>query len=308
MSKEMDISVYGCPSAIKPLHERIVNSVETITKNYEIIMVNDHCPKDSWSIVAEEVEKDDHLVGINLSRNFGQMSAILAGLDYCSGDWIVVMDCDLQDRPEEIPNLYRKALEGYDTVFARRTDRKDKKTKVKTSHLFFKIFSYLTGMDYDPAVGNFSICSRKVIDNYLSMRELHRDYSSYIQWLGFNQAYIETHCEERFEGKSSYTFMKKLSYGIDMLTAQSDKIMRMIVGFGAIVTILAFVLIIVNCIRFFVMDIDPGWTSIVSAILLMGGLLISIQGVIGIYVGNIFMQSKNRPLYVIDEIRKRNDI
>lgn len=296
------VPVYGCKGALNELHERLSSSLDEITNDYEIVLVNDCCPQNSWEVIEEIAEKDSKVVGINLSRNFGQMYAILAGLDVCKGEWVVVMDCDLQDRPEEIPNLYRKAKEGFDVVFARRTDRKDTKRKVGISRLFFKLFSFATNTSYDPCIGNFSICNRKVIDSYCRMRELHRDYSSYIMWLGFKQTSIDTHCEERAEGKSSYTLRKKIAYGIDMLTSQSDKALRFFVGMGFVITFLSVVFIIIQIVRYFIIDIDPGWTSIVAVICLMGGIIITVLGVLGIYVGNTFMQSKNRPLYIVSEI------
>lgn len=295
------VPVYGCKEALMELYERLTNSLQEITADFEIVLVNDCCPQNSWEVIEKIAKNDTRVVGINMSRNFGQMYAILAGLDKCQGEWVVVMDCDLQDRPEEIPDLYKKAQEGFDVVFARRTDRKDSKRKIGISKLFFKLFSFATNTDYDPAIGNFSICHRKVIESYRQMRELHRDYSSYIMWLGFKQTSIDTHCEERFSGKSSYTLKKKITYGIDMLTSQSDRLLRFFVAIGFLITFVSLLFIVIQVVRFFVVDIDPGWTSIFASIFLMGGIIISVLGVLGIYVGNTFMQSKNRPLYVISE-------
>ena len=124
------IPVYGCRAALPELHRRISVTMKDITEDYELVLVNDNCPENSWEEIEHICSKDSKVKGIELSRNFGQMNAMLAGLDYCSGEWIVVMDCDLQDRPEEIPRLYEKALEGYDVVFARRAERQDSKMKI----------------------------------------------------------------------------------------------------------------------------------------------------------------------------------
>ena len=152
----MDISVvipiYGCRAALEELHRRLTDTLVAMDKEYEIILVNDNCPQNSWEVIQQLCKKDKHVVGIELSRNFGQIQAITAGLDYSKGDWVVVMDCDLQDRPEEIPNLYKKAIDDQlDAVFARRAERKDSFMKVLVSKAFYKIYSWASDGNYDPA-------------------------------------------------------------------------------------------------------------------------------------------------------------
>ena len=166
----MDISVvvpvYGCKAALRELYTRLCQSLEQICNEFEIILVNDNCPQNSWEVIEELCKEDSRVKGIEMARNFGQIKAITAGLDYSTGDWVVVMDCDLQDRPEEIINLYNKAQEGYDVVFARRKNRKDSFLKVLVSKVFYKIYSFASDGYYDPAICNFSISKRMVIDNY----------------------------------------------------------------------------------------------------------------------------------------------
>ena len=191
----MDISVvipvYGCRAALTELYRRLVESVSKITNEFEIILVNDNCPQNSWEVIEELCANDKRVKGIELSRNFGQMRAILAGLDYAVGEWIVVMDCDLQDRPEEIVRLYEKAMEGYDVVFARRKERRDNPIKVFLANQFYKVYRFATEGNYDGAVCNFSIVKKNVIANYCRMREQHRGYVMYIRWLGFRQTIID---------------------------------------------------------------------------------------------------------------------
>ena len=151
------IPIYGCRAALPELHRRLTDSISSITSDYEIILVNDNCPQNSWEVIEEICRVDNHVKGIEMSRNFGQMKAILAGLDYADGDWIVVMDCDLQDRPEEIPRLYEKAMEGYDVVFARRAQRQDNPLKKFLANQFYKVYRFATDGNYDGAVCNFSI-------------------------------------------------------------------------------------------------------------------------------------------------------
>ena len=302
----MDISVvipmYGCKAAVRELHQRLVKTLEQITEDFEIIMVNDACPQNSWEVIEEICKEDRRVKGIEMARNFGQIKAITAGLDYSTGDWVVVMDCDLQDRPEEILNLYNKAQEGYDVVFARRANRKDSPLKVFVSKIFYKIYSFASDGNYDPAICNFSISRRVVIDNYCKMRELHRAFVIYVKWLGFRQTAIDVEHNERYEGKSSYNMKKRIKMAGEILTSQSDKLLRFTVSFGFLMTLASFIAIIVLIIRYFCGNVATGWTSIIATNCLIGGIIIMVVGLVGIYVGNIFMQTKQRPLYVVRQI------
>ncbi len=306
----MDISVvipvYGCRAALPELHRRLTESLSAITDNYEIILVNDACPQNSWEDIEKICEKDSKVKGIELSRNFGQIYAITAGLDNSKGEWVVVMDCDLQDRPEEIINLYNKAQEGYDVVFARRAQRKDSALKIFVSKLFYSVCSFATDTKFDPAICNFSIISRKVVDSYCSMREVHRAYVAYIKWLGFKQTAIDVEHNDRAEGKSSYNFKKRMRMAMEIITSQSDKVLKFIVGLGFIVAMLSLLGAIAIIIKYFISNILSGWTSTIVALCFFGGLAIMSIGIVGIYVGNIFMQSKERPLYIIRTIKNDN--
>lgn len=306
----MDISVvipvYGCRAALPELHRRLTESLSAITDNYEIILVNDACPQNSWEDIEKICEKDRKVKGIELSRNFGQIYAITAGLDNSKGEWVVVMDCDLQDRPEEIINLYNKAQEGYDVVFARRAQRKDSALKIFVSKLFYSVCSFATDTKFDPAICNFSIISRKVVDSYCSMREVHRAYVAYIKWLGFKQTAIDVEHNDRAEGKSSYNFKKRMRMAMEIITSQSDKVLKFIVGLGFIVAMLSLLGAIAIIIKYFISNILSGWTSTIVALCFFGGLAIMSIGIVGIYVGNIFMQSKERPLYIIRTIKNDN--
>lgn len=297
------IPMYGCPEAIPELHRRLTETLQKLADNdYEIIMVNDNCPKNSWLEIQKVCEKDPHVVGIELARNFGQIKAILAGLDYASGEWTVVMDCDLQDAPEEIINLYNKAQEGYDVVFARRAQRKDTKIKIFVSKLFYNAYSWATGVDYDPALCNFSICNRKVVESYCKMRELHRAYVMYIQWMGFRRTSIDVQHHERFAGESGYNFKKRMNMAVEILTSQSDKLLKVVFRTGLGVSIVAFLAVIGIIIHHFVTSAPSGWASIIVSIFLMGGLIMASIGIVGIYVGNIYMQVKERPLYIVRSV------
>lgn len=304
--KKIDISVvipvYGCRAAIPELHRRLCESLEKISKAFEIILVDDYCPQNSWEEIQKVCEKDKRVIGIHMARNFGQIRAITAGLDKSRGDWVVVMDCDLQDRPETIPELYQKAQEGYDVVFARREGRKDSAITKFLSKCFYNVYDYFTDGTFDSSICNFSISKRKVIDYYCRMREQNRAYTMFIRWLGFKQTAIDMPVDERFEGKSSYNLKRKLKMAFEIITSQSNKPLLFSVKLGFVSAFLALIYIIYLVFREIILgDVLVGWTSIVASIYLMGGIILCAIGVVGIYVGNIFNEAKNRPLYVIDE-------
>lgn len=301
------IPVYGCKKALPELCDRLEKTLDPMTRNYEIVLVNDACPQNSWETIQSLCEKNKKIKGIELSRNFGQMKAILAGLDYSTGDYVVVMDCDLQDKPEEIPNLFNKLNEGFDIVFAKRAIRKDKKRKIFIAKLFYKFYSFSIGQKYDPDLCNFSIMTRDVVDAYCKMREEHRAFVMYLQWLGFKQTSIVVEHAPRKSGKSSYSFKKRLKLALEILLSQSDKFLRLIVGLGIIMSILSIIAIIVLVICYITIPAQvPGWTSTIVTICLIGSINISVTGIVGLYVGNIFVQVKERPLYVIRTILNNN--
>lgn len=296
------IPVYGCREALPELYRRLTKTVAKVTDDYELILVNDNCPQNSWEVISELCNRDDHVKGIELSRNFGQMKAILAGLDYSTGDWVVVMDCDLQDRPEEILRLYEKAQEGYDVVFARRKKRKDNFIKIFLANQFYRIYRFATDGSYDGAICNFSIVKRNVISSYCLMREQHRGYVMYIRWMGYKEAVIDVEHDERYAGDSGYSLKKRINMAIELLTSQSDNILRWFVGLGFLMSIFSFIVIIGLVIYHYMGDVSVGWTSLIATNVLIGGIIIMVIGIVGIYVGNIFMQVKERPLYLIRQV------
>ena len=301
------IPVYGCRAALPELHRRLTEALKQITESYEIILVNDGCPQNSWEVIGEICGRDSHVAGLELSRNFGQMKALLAGLDYSTGDWVVVMDCDLQDRPEEIANLYRKAQEGYDYVIASRKSRKDSGLKKFFSGCFYSLYSYMTGVKFDPTLCGFSICSRKVIDEYCRMRELHRAFTMYLLWMGYHWTTLSVEHDERYEGKSGYSFRKKMRMATEVITSQSDKLLRLVTRAGIAIALLSFLVIVISVVRYFTSNIRPGYTSTIAMIMLMGGLTIMAVGIAGLYIGNIFMEVKQRPLYIVRTILNKKE-
>ena len=295
--------VYGCCGSLKELYERLKQTLSTISEDFEIILVNDASPDDSWSVIRELVGEDDRIKGINLSRNFGQHKAIAAGLHHAQGDWVVVMDCDLQDRPEEIVKLYNKAQEGYDAVFGQRIGRQDSRRKRWTSRAFIAIYDYLSDSKTDPTIGNFSIISRKVVEGLMQFKEQHHAYTFFVIWLGFKRTYVEVEHAKREIGKSSYNFKRLIQLATDNIVSQSNKLLRMSIKFGFAMAFFSALYALYLVLKYFATDeIIPGWTSVMVSIYFIGGLLFANFGLIGLYIGKIFDETKDRPLYVIDEI------
>jgi dolichol-phosphate mannosyltransferase len=246
---------------------------------------------------------DPRVRGIQFSRNFGQHYGITAGLDHCHGEWVVVMDCDLQDLPEEIPRLYAKAQEGYEIVLARRGLRRDPVLKRMTSYVFYKVFSYLADIKYDGETGNFRIMSRKVVDNFRNMREQLRFFGAMVQWMGFSTSSIEVEHGERLQGKSNYSFAMLWKLAAETTIAHSDKPLRIAVRLGFLMAFFSFsygTYILGNA--FFYGSPVMGWSSIIVSLYFIGGIIIAILGVLGIYLGKTFDESKKRPLYIIDKV------
>ena len=292
--------VYGCSKSLEQLYTRLEKTLSTITNEFEIIMVNDASPDNAWESIKELAAKDSRVKGINFSRNFGQHRAITAGLDYAKGDWVVVMDCDLQDQPEEIIRLYNKAQEGYDIVFGRRHQRKDSTFKQLGSKLFYKVYDYFTESKIDYTVANFSIVSSNVVEKLKALKEQNRSYLLFVNWVGFKRININVEHAKREEGKSAYTLKKLIDLAIDSIISQSNKPLRLSIKFGFILSVLSLLYTMFLITRYFIQGTPvEGWTSVMVSIYFIGGLLFANMGMLGLYIGKIFDETKGRPIYII---------
>lgn len=294
------IPVYKAERLLGELYRRLKEALEPLTGDFEIILVEDCGGDRSWELIEQLAAADPRVRGLQFSRNFGQHYGITAGLDHCKGDWVVVMDCDLQDRPEEIPRLYAKAREGYDVVLALRGARCDPLHKRALSWLFYRLFSYLADLRLDGDSGNFRIMSRQVVDNFGRMREQLRFFGGHVQWMGFPTAGVEVRHEARFAGASTYTFAKLWKLAAETIIAYSDKPLRMAASLGLTMAAVSF------CFGGFILGRAllrgsqiPGWSSLIVSLYFIGGLIIGILGILGIYLGKAFDEAKKRPLYIV---------
>lgn len=297
------IPVYGCPACLEELYRRLVLSLQALALDFEIILVNDACPMNSWEVIKRIALKDPKVKGIDLSRNFGQIRAITVGLEFVTGDWVVVMDCDLQDKPEEIVKLYQKAQEGYDVVFSRRMTRKDTFFKRVCSKVFYALYGYFTSGAFDSSICKFSISRRMVMDNYRRIGDQNRAFILFIKWMGFKSVAIEIDHSERAAGKLSYTLRKQLRLAMEIITTQSNKPLVLSIKIGFTVALLAFLYAVVLIFRYLAHGISvTGWTSTIVSLYFVGGILMAQLGILGLYIGYVFDQTKNRPLFIVREL------
>lgn len=287
----------------KMVHElvsRIKECVSTLTEDFEIILVNDASPDHSWEEIVKECKQDERVKGVNLSRNFSQHNAITAGCSFAKGEWIIIMDCDLQDRPEEIPKLYAKASEGWDIVLGQRTIRQDKYMKRMSSKAFHAVLDYLGDVKTDSSIGNFGIYKKDVIREYVNMPEKMRGLATLTRYLGFKTTKMPVEHAARFEGRSSYTLKKLFKQAFDSIITNTNKPLRLMVYFGIIFSIISMILALYNVIAHYAGVIQvPGFTTTVFSIWFVGGLLMMQLGIVGIYIGKIFDQVKGRPNFVV---------
>jgi dolichol-phosphate mannosyltransferase len=295
--------VYKAEECIEELCNKIKLAVEPLTQDFEIILVDDRSPDQSWSVIQTEAFKDQRVIGIRLSRNFGQHRAITAGLDVARGDWVVVMDCDLQDPPEQIPFLYAKAIEGSEIVIAEFEERQESVFAQWVSNLFWTSLSWLAGISFDPKVGNFRIMSKRVVENFRCYREQSRLLGGITSLMGFTTSTIVVKRKERFAGETSYTFIKKLSAALDITIAYSDKPLKIsVVGGLAISGISVIIGSIILLLKFVGLIEVSGWAGVMFSLYLLGGLIIANLGVIGYYLSKTFDETKRRPLYIVETV------
>lgn len=297
------IPVYMAQNVLIELHRQLKEVLEGIEVSYEILFVEDSSPDKSWQAIEEICLVDRQVKGIKLSRNFGQHYAISAGLVHASGEWIVVMDCDLQDKPDQIPKMYQKALEGFDIVQGSRVNRKDSFFKRKTSYFFYKTLAYLSGFNQDSTIANFGIYNKKVINAIVALPEKIRFFPSLVMWVGFSRTVIDIEHSDRAEGKSSYSFKKLMNLGLDVILAYSEKPLRMIIKVGILTAFFAMIFAVFTFYKYLSGEIIvAGYASVIISIWFLSGIIMFVLGVVGLYVARTFESVKDRPLFIIEKI------
>ena len=303
----MELSVvspcYGAPTLLRELVRQITETVVQLTDSYEIILVEDASPDNSRDIIREICAEDSHVKGVFLSRNFGQQGALNAGYDTSTGDYVVTLDCDLQNPPAQIRDLYLKAQEGYDIVFATRRHRPDTFFMTQGSHVFNRLMGFLTDTRQDESVAEFAIFSRKVIDAMSKMGDYHRYYPLMTQWVGFKTAKVDVEHAVRTDGKkSSYSIRKRIELAVSTAVSFSTKSLRLIVYFGTLVTLAAIIGAIALVVKTFILDTQvSGWATLFVSMWFIAGIMIMVMGIVAVYVGSIFDEVKRRPSYLISE-------
>jgi polyisoprenyl-phosphate glycosyltransferase len=295
--------VYKAEGCIDELHGRLTSVLGAMQIDYEIILVDDGSPDRSGELISRIAANDRHVTALLLSRNFGQHPAILAGLAETRGEAVIVMDCDLQDRPEEIPLLYAKLQEGFDVVVARRRVRQHSLFKRITSRIWFALLNKLSDAPLDPDAGSFSILTRAVLEQLLAMPHRQSHYAFIVRWMGFRQTYVDVQHAARHEGRSSYSLGRLLEHAVVGVTAHSTRLLNFSIYAG-------FSFFVLACLQFSYVIFKKlahgiglaGWTSVMASIWLVGGAVLFSLGVIGIYIGRIVEDVKQRPSYIV---RKR---
>jgi polyisoprenyl-phosphate glycosyltransferase len=294
------VPVYGCAECLVALHGRLTDSVRQITDRYEFVFVDDRSLDGGWTVLERLAGEDPHVRAFRLSRNFGQDAAITAGLAQAAGDWAVVMDCDLQEAPEDIPRMWAAAGEGYDIVRTVRRGWRHSAFRRWTSRVYRRL---TLETDVRPDYSNLSLLSRRVVDAFLGLKDRDREYMIALDWLGFDSTQIEIEHHERHSGESGYTLNRLIRVALDGMFFRSTVLLRLVVLVGFLIASAGLALAAFEVIDYFVEPEKsvPGYTSLAVLVLVMAGFIIVSVGVVGLYVGRIFEQVKNRPLFLIDQ-------
>ena len=296
--------VYQAENIIDRLVERIIEEISKATNKFEIILVEDGSSDQSWSEILKNCKLNDKVKGIKLSRNFGQHYAISAGLKNSTGDYVIVIDCDLQENPIYFKDLLEQANTGVDIILTKAIDRKHTSFRNIVSNLFHWLFRGLMNKhshNHDTKYGTLSLLTKKVVKEYSKLQDYHRHYLFIINWLGFSKKIIKIKHEKRYSGLSSYSLKKLFVHALDGIISNTDKLLRISIYTGFCFSLIGFLSILYIFYQYLYHGFQSGWPSIVVLIIFSTGLILTSTGVLGLYIGKIFDQVKGRPLYVIEE-------
>ncbi len=288
---------------IEQLRARLLLVLNALNIPYEVVLVDDGSSDGTWQLLQQFQQADPHFKVVRLSRNFGHQVAFTCGLDQANGETVLIMDADLQDPPELLPQMVELWSRGYDVVYGqRRTRNGDGSLKRFFAFAFYRLFERLTKITIPRDTGDFRLMDRRAVHALQTLREHHRFIRGMVSWIGFPQIALAYDRPERLAGVTKYPFKRSLFLAIEAITSFSYAPLRLASYLGAILSIIAFVYILV-VIGLKIAGINfPGYTSIMGSILLLGGVQLLVLGLIGEYVGRIFEQGQSRPLYLIQEI------
>lgn len=296
------IPVYNEEATIPEMYRRLNLAVSTITEDYEFVFVNDGSRDGTLVQLIRLTEMDKRVFYINFSRNFGHQIAVTAGLDACHGQAVVIIDGDLQDPPEVIPELYKKYKEGFEVVYGKRSDRAGESVfKKMTAKWFYRILKNLTSIDIPLDTGDFRLIDRKIVDYLKKMPEQNKFLRGQIAWLGFNQTDVMFSRDKRQHGETGYPFSKMLKFALDGITSFSDKPLSLVTKLGFTISLISFLIILYATYAHFVLDRTiTGWTSLIISSMFIGGVQLISIGIIGEYISRMNKNTINRPLYIVE--------
>jgi dolichol-phosphate mannosyltransferase len=297
------IPIYNEEKNIFLLYERLCNVLSLSGESFELIFVNDGSRDNSMVLIKTLSEQDSRVKFIDFSRNFGHQVAVSAGLDYTQGEAVVIIDADLQDPPELILDMYHKMQEGYEVVYAKRKKREGESfLKLWTAKMFYRLLAKITSISIPVDTGDFRIISRRVVDILRKMPERNKYLRGQISWVGFRQTYIEYNRSERAHGETGYTYRKMIRFALDGITSFSNFPLKVASIVGFIVSGIAFVVMIFALYAyFFTKTAVPGWASLITSVLFLGGIQLISIGIIGEYISRINADVRNRPLYIVND-------
>lgn len=297
------IPVYNEEAVVQESYRRLKAVMGSTGEAYELIFVNDGSRDKTEEMVSALCDADSCVRLLSFSRNFGHQTAITAGMDASSGQAVVVIDADLQDPPEIILEMIAKWKEGYDVVYGQRISREGETWfKKLTAKGFYRILKALTSVDIPVGTGDFRLIDRKVCDVLSSLNEKNRYVRGLVSWVGFKQTAVRFHRQERYAGETKYPLKKMLKFAMDGITTFSYKPLKLTSYLGFFVSLCSFLyLLVVLYLKLFTEKTVSGWASAVSVSLLFNGVILMMLGIIGEYIGRIYDETKNRPLYIIRE-------
>ncbi|MCG9968238.1 glycosyltransferase family 2 protein [Pelotomaculum terephthalicicum JT] len=303
------IPVYNEEAVVEETYRRLTRVMEATGEPYELLFVNDGSRDRTAELIESFAGSDKCVRLLDFSRNFGHQIAITAGMDYARGDAVVIIDADLQDPPELIPLMIDKWKEGYEVVYAQRSKRKGETLFKKwTAALFYRTLRALTEVNIPLDTGDFRLIDRKVCDAMRGVREKNRFVRGLVSWVGFRSTAVEYVREERFAGETKYPLKKMLRFSMDGIASFSHKPLKLAAYLGFMISFASFIYLVVSLAQgLFNTGAAAGWSSLIACLLLTDGVILIVLGILGEYVGRIYDETRNRPLYILRNKREVED-